>query len=86
LKKYTNIESAIKDQIEEKDKIQKEVSDLNKQQQEILEFYQVAISLINIINTKMSYFKGFTDHFIKYNDNRINAHSRSLSSNIFLIY
>ena len=86
LKKYKDIESAIKDQIEEKEKIQKEVNDLDKQQQEILKFCQVAISLINILNIKMSYFKGFTDHFIKDRVNRINEFSKSLSSNIFLIY
>jgi hypothetical protein len=86
MKKYKDIESAIKDQIEKKEKIQKEVYDLNKQQKEILNFCQVAISLINILNVKMSYFKGFTDHFVKDRVNRINEFSRYLSSNIFLIY
>jgi phage shock protein A len=86
MKKYKDIESAIKDQVQEKEKIQKEVNDLNKQQKEILNFCQVAISLINTLNVKMSYFKGFTDHFIKDRVNRINEFSRYLSSNIFLIY
>ena len=86
MKKYKDIESAIKDQEEEKEKILKEVNDLNKQQKEILNFCQVAISLINILNVKMSYFKGFTDPFVKDRVNRINEFSRYLSSNIFLIY
>ena len=59
---------------------------MNKQQKEILNFCQVAISLINTLNVKMSYFKEFTDPFIKDRVNRINEFSRYLSSNIFLIY
>ncbi len=34
LKKYGNLKSAIKDQIEKRDKIQKEVNDLNKQKRD----------------------------------------------------
>ena len=87
LKKYRDIKSAIKDQLEKRDKIQKEVNDLNNQKQEILNYCQIAISLINTINNKISYFKGFMDYFNKDWNNKINAYSRSfLPSFTFLIY
>ena len=71
---------------ENHDKIQKEVNDLNKQKQEISLQCQNGISFIYEINNKISYFKGFMDHYNKDLDNKISLSSRSLILPVFLVY
>ncbi|MER5176113.1 MAG: hypothetical protein ABJB76_04275 [Candidatus Nitrosocosmicus sp.] len=75
LKKYGGIKFAMKDQLEKRDKLQKEVIDLNKQKQENLAFLQLAISFINTINQRISYCKGCLDQYNNIN-NKINLSSR----------
>ncbi len=62
LEKLKDIQLDMKEQMENQKKIQKEVFDLNKQKHEISIQCQIAISFINTINTKISYFKGFMDN------------------------
>ncbi len=61
----------MKKQQEKHDKLQKEVNYLNKQKQEISTQYQIAISFINTISTKISYCKGFMDNYKKDLDNKL---------------
>jgi hypothetical protein len=76
LKRYGNIKSTIKYQIEKRDMVTKEIDELSTQKQEILVQCQNGISFINEINNKMSNFKGFMDHYNQELNNKIKASSR----------
>jgi hypothetical protein len=67
LEKLQDIPIEIKKHMKHQDKIQKEINNL-KQKQEISIQYQIAITLINTINNKISYIKGFRDHYKDFND------------------
>ncbi|MDQ6723094.1 MAG: hypothetical protein M3Z01_02345 [Thermoproteota archaeon] len=87
LEKLHDIKSSIKEQMENQNKIQKEVFDLNKQKQEISVQCQNAVSLIYTINNKISYFKGFMDYYNKNQNNKVNLSSKiSAPVPIFIIY
>jgi hypothetical protein len=77
LEKLQDITIEIKEHMEYHNKIQKEVNDINKQKQEISIQCQIAITLINTINNKISYIKGFRDHYKDFND-KTNLPSRFL--------
>ena len=49
---------------------------MNKQKQEVIKQYENAISLVNKINSKISYCNGFIDH---YNQN-LGYNSRTISN------
>jgi hypothetical protein len=84
LKKYNDIKIAIKERQDNLEKIQKGVTELNKQKQEISIQCQIAITLINTINNKISYYKGFIDHYKDFND-KTNLPSRFSSVPVFII-
>jgi hypothetical protein len=84
LKKYSDIKIAIKERQGNLENVQKEVNELNKQKQEISIQCQIAISLINTINNKISYIKGFMDHYKAFND-KTNLPSRFSSVPVFII-
>jgi hypothetical protein len=84
LEKLQDITIEIKEHMEYHNKIQKEVNDINKQKQEISIQCQIAITLINTINNKISYIKGFRDHY-KYFNNKTNLPSRFSSVPVFII-
>jgi hypothetical protein len=67
LEKLQDIPIEIKKHMKHQDKIQKEINNL-KQKQELSIQYQIAITLINTINNKISYIKGFRDHYKDFND------------------
>jgi hypothetical protein len=83
LKKYNDIKIAIKERQDNLEKIQKGVNDLNKQKQEISIQCQIAITLINTINNKISYIKGFIDHYKDFD--KTNLPSRFSSVPVFII-
>ena len=85
LKKYCDIKITIKERQDSLDKVQKEVTSLNKQKQDVSNYLQIAISFINSIISKISYYKGFMDHHKDIND-KINLSSRSLNPFIIIIY
>jgi hypothetical protein len=84
LEKLQDIALEIKEHMEYHNKIQKEVNDLNKQKQEISIQCQIAITLINTINNKISYIKGFRDHYKDFND-KTSLPSRFSSVPVFII-
>jgi hypothetical protein len=67
LEKLQDIPIEIKKHMKHQDKIQKEINNL-KQKQEIPIQCQIAITFINTINNKISYIKGFRDHYKDFND------------------
>ncbi len=75
LKRYRDIKSAIKYQIEKRDLVTKEIDELNAQKQRISVQCQNGISFINEINNKMAYIKGFMDQYNKILDYKIKASS-----------
>jgi len=85
LKKYDNIKLAIKEQQENLDKLQKQVNHLDKQKQEILNYLQIAISIINTINNQIYYYKGFIDHFKDINHHKFNVSNRPSVPFIFIV-
>jgi RNA processing factor Prp31 len=58
LKSYGDIKVAIKEHQDNHEKLQKEVTHLDKQKQEITNYIQTAISFINSLNNEISYYKG----------------------------
>jgi hypothetical protein len=68
LEKLQDIIIEIKKHMEPRDKIQKEINNLNKQKQEISIQCQIAITLINTINNKILYIEGLRDHYKDFND------------------
>ena len=84
LEKLHDITIEIKEHMEYHNKIQKEVNDLNKQKQEISIQCQIAITLINTINNKISYMNGFRDHYKDSND-KTSFPSRFSSVPVFII-
>jgi hypothetical protein len=90
LKRYGGIKFAIREQSEKLDLINREIKDSNKQRQEILVYCQLTVSFINILNNKISYFKGLVDHhFNKHIYNTAETTSSSFIPSpilIFLIY
>ncbi len=84
LEKLQDITIEIKEHMEYHNKIQKEVNDLNKQKQEISIQCQIAITLINTINNKISYMNGFRDHYKDSND-KTSFPSRFSSVPVFII-
>jgi hypothetical protein len=84
LGKLQNISIEIKKHMEHQDKIQKELDNLNKQKQEISIQCQIAFTLINTINNKISYIKGFRDNYKNFND-KTNLPSRFSSVPIFIL-
>jgi hypothetical protein len=85
LEKLQDITLEIRKQIDNRDKIQKEVNDINRQKQEIYTQYQNAISFIGTINNKISYINGFIDYFNKDINNKIKLSSGFLSLPVFII-
>jgi hypothetical protein len=85
LKKYGNIKIAIKEQRENLDRIQKEISYLHKQKQDVNNYLQIVISFINTINSKISCYAGLLDH-LKNINNKINLSSRFYNPLIILVY
>jgi hypothetical protein len=59
LEKLKDIQIHLKEQIENRTKIQKELDYLNKQKQETVSYLQITIPFINAINHRISYLKGF---------------------------
>ncbi|MER5174223.1 MAG: hypothetical protein ABJB76_12550 [Candidatus Nitrosocosmicus sp.] len=86
LKRYGDIKLAINNQQGNHDKLQKEVNELCKQKQEISLQCQNGISFICEINNKISYYKGYVDHYNKDLDNKISLSSRSLILPVLLVY
>ena len=90
LKRYGGIKFAIREQSEKLDLINREIKDSNKQKQEIIAYCQLTVSFINILNNKISYFKGLVDHYFnKHMYNTPEMTSSSFMSSpilIFLIY
>ena len=70
LKRYGEIKSVIKAQQVKRDRIKKEIDDLDTKKQEISIQCQNGISFLNEINNKMFYFKGLIDHYNKDIDNK----------------
>ena len=75
LEKLKDIKVHLKEQIENHNKIQKELDNINKQKQEALSYLQIAISFINVINHRISYLKGFLDFFNNDIEKKINKSS-----------
>jgi predicted acetyltransferase len=84
LEKLQDITIEIKKHMEFHNKIQKEVDELNKQKQEISIQCQIAITLINTIKNKISYIKGFMDHYKDFHD-KTTLPSRYSSVPVFII-
>jgi hypothetical protein len=84
LEKLQDIALEIKEHMEYHNKIQKEVDELNKQKQEISIQCQIAITLINTIKNKISYIKGFMDHYKDFHD-KTTLPSRYSSVPVFII-
>ena len=76
---------AIKEQQENLDKLQKQVNRLDKQKQEILNYLQIAISIINTINNQVYYYKGFIDHFKDIHYHKFNVSNRPSVPFIFIV-
>ncbi len=70
LKRYGSLKIAIKEQSEKLGKIKQEIGDSDKQRQDLLAYCELAISLTNHINSKISYLMGLMDHYL-------NAHTHS---------
>lgn len=85
LKKYENIKVAIEKQQENQDKLQKQITHLERQKQEILRYLQISFSFINAINNKIYYFKEFADFFNKDQRFRNNSSLLSISSNPLIL-
>ena len=85
LEKLQDIKLSIKEQMDYQNKIQKEVNDLEKQKKEISIQCHIAVALINTINTKISYFKGFMDAYNSDRKNKINSSSRLSPLPFFII-
>ena len=66
--------------------VTKEIDKLNAQKQEISLQCQNGISFINEIHNKISYFKGYIDHYNKDLENKISLSSRSLILPVLLVY
>lgn len=64
LKRYGGLKLAIKQQSEKLQKIKQEIGDSDRQRQEVLSYCQIAISIINVINSKIYYLKGLMDHYL----------------------
>jgi len=75
LEKLKDIKVHLKEQIENHNKIQKELDNINKQKQEAVSYLQIAISFINVINHRISYLKGFLDYFNNDIEKKINKSS-----------
>ena len=87
LKRYGEIKSVIKMQQIKRDRIKKEIDNLDTKKQEISIQCQNEISFLNEINNKMFYFKGLIEHYNKDIDNKIKTSSRFMvPSPIFIIY
>jgi hypothetical protein len=90
LKRYGGVKFAIREQSEKLDLINKEIKDSYKQKQEIMAYCQLTVSFINILNNKISYFKGLVDHYFnKHIYNTAETTSSSFMPSpilIFLIY
>ncbi len=84
-KRYGNVKVAIKELRKNHDKLQKQVNDLNYQKQEISTCLHMAISIANTINNRISYFKGFMDHF-NHDFNKIHSSSGFSNPFIFIVY
>ncbi|MGN6630498.1 MAG: hypothetical protein ACTHKJ_11620, partial [Candidatus Nitrosocosmicus sp.] len=61
LEKLNDIQSEIREQTENRNRVQKELDYLNKQKQESAAYAQIATSFINAINQRISYLKGCMD-------------------------
>ena len=75
LEKLKDMKVHLKEQIENHNKIQKELDNINKQKQEAVSYLQIAISFINVINHRISYLKGFLDYFNNDIEKKINKSS-----------
>ncbi len=64
IKRYGGLKLAVKGQSEKLQKIKKEIGDSDKQRQDVLAYCQIAISIANAINSKISYFRGLMDHYL----------------------
>jgi hypothetical protein len=84
LKKYGNIRSAIREQQENQDRLQKEVNHLTKQKQDASAYLQIATSFINAINSQISHYKGYMEQLNRDLNHRINM-SSSFSHPFILI-
>jgi hypothetical protein len=62
LKKSGGIKAALKEQAENREKLDQEIQGLNKQKQDLIAYCNDAISIINDTNNKISYFNGFADY------------------------
>ena len=62
LKKSGGIKAALKEQVENREKLDQEIQGLNKQKQDLIAYCNDAISIINDTNNKISYFNGFADY------------------------
>ena len=76
LKKFGNIKFAIKDLLEKREMVMKEIIDMQKQKQEISVQCQNGIYFINELYYKMAYFKEFMNRINKDLDNKIKASSK----------
>jgi hypothetical protein len=85
LERYGDIKVAIKEQQENHEKLQKEITYLDKQKQEISTFLQIAISFLNTLNSKIFYFNGFMDNY-KEQNKKINLSSRFSHPFIIILY
>ena len=64
MKRYDGLKLAIIEQSEKLERIKKEIGDSDKQRQEVLAYCQIAISITNVINSKISYLNGLMDHYL----------------------
>ena len=86
-KKYGGIKFAIREKSEKLDLINREINDSNKQKQEIMAYCQLTISFINIINNKISYFRGLVDNcFDKHMYNAVKTTSSPFMPSPILIF
>ena len=79
MKELGNINSAIRNQKEELNQIEKQVTDSKHQKQELDIQYKNAVYLLNYINTQIFYLIGLFSHIYKNINKKINASLRSSS-------
>ncbi len=73
LKKYGGIKLAIKSQSEKLDKLSKEIDVLERQKQDLLEYFKGARNAINSANSMVFYSKKILDNFAEYVKGKINV-------------
>jgi uncharacterized protein YoxC len=62
LKKFGGIKAALGEQAKNRERLNHEIQGLNRQKQELIDYCNNAISIINDTNNKISHLNGFTDH------------------------